>query len=101
MVGNSDIISAIIQEGCALDRQDKVQLLSNVQCMCVCETQGADIPDEIINCHDLTDHESVSGKINDHESLIKLVLWTPAVMRKVVINVEIEYFMQCCQTHRK
>lgn len=25
MVGNSDVISALIQEGCALDRQDKVQ----------------------------------------------------------------------------
>ena len=26
VVGNSDVISALIQEGCALDRQDKVQL---------------------------------------------------------------------------
>lgn len=25
VVGNSDVISALIQEGCALDRQDKVQ----------------------------------------------------------------------------
>lgn len=43
VVGNSDVISALIQEGCALDRQDKVQTKRQKQTQtknrdCVCCT---------------------------------------------------------------